>query len=300
MHLFITGASGFIGTAVARQLLAAGHTLTGVARSDASAGRLAAAGVAVQRGDLEDVGSLAGAMRNADGIVHIAVGGPRGVTEADERVVAAMIDALAGRDAPLIVTSGVGVYAGIGLPLVDEDTPLDNPIPPQAPRVRLEAQAVAAAARGVRAMVLRPAHAYGAGGCGIFTRMQIDYAARSGAGGYVGDGAVPYGTVHLEDLAAAYDAALQHGRAGARYNIVGQTLSTRDVAGAVADAVGADGRTAALTAAQAQEAWGPLAGVLIAAPRISSLRATRELQWTPRSATLTYELIHGSLRRAQA
>ena len=299
MHLFITGASGFIGTAVARHLLAAGHTLTGVARSEGSASRLTAAGVAVQHGDLEDAGRLAGAMAEAEGVVHIAVGGPRGVTDADQRAVAVMIEALQGRDAPLIVTSGVGVYAGIGLPVVDEETPLDAPVPPQVPRVRLEEQTVAAAARGVRAMVLRPAHAYGSGGCGIFTRMQIEYATRSGTAAYVGEGAVPYGTVHLEDLAAAYVAALRHGRAGTRYNIVGHTFSTREVAGAVAHAVGADGRPVSLSAAQAQDAWGPLSGVLIAAPSISSLRATRELQWTPRSPTLTHELIHGSLRRTQ-
>lgn len=299
MHLIITGASGFIGTAVARHLLAAGHRLTGLARSDASASRLAAAGVGVHRGDLEDAASLAPVLAAADGVVHIAVGGPRGVTDVDQQAVQVMIEALEGRNAPLIVTSGVGVYAGIGLPVVDEDTPLDAPIPPQVARVRLEEQAVQAAARGVRAIVLRPAHAYGSGGCGIFTRIQIDYAARTGAAAYVGDGAVPYGTVHLEDLAAAYVAALQHGRAGARYNIVGHTVSTRELAGAVADATGAEGRTVSLSAAQAQEAWGPLAGVLIAAPNISSLRATRELQWTPQAPTMTHELIHGSLRRVQ-
>src|SRR5690606_18078870 len=138
---------------------------------------------------------------------------------------------------------------------------------------------------------------YGQGQAGRFTLMQLDYAERTGAAGYVGEGAVPYGTVHIEDLAAAYVAALERAPAGSRYNLVGTTVTTRELAGAMSHAVGAGGRTVSLTPEEAHQAWGPLAGLLVAGPMASALRATVDLGWTPRAATLPYELVHGSLRR---
>ncbi len=297
MHLFVTGASGYIGGAVARHLVQAGHTVTVLARSDEAAARLAAAGFTVQRGDVEHPASLAPAAAAADAVVHNAVGGARGVSDVDAAALDAMLDALAGRDAALLLTSGLGVYAGSRAAVVDEDTPLDSAIPPQVPRVRLEEQALRAADRGVRTVVLRPAHVYGRGHAGAFTRMQLDHAERTGAGAYVGEGTVPYGTVHVDDLAAAYLAALERAPAGARYNVVGSTLTTRELAGAVAHAVGAAGRTRSLTPDEAREAWGPLAGLLIGGPSILALRVVVELGWTPRAPSMLHELVHGTLRR---
>lgn len=298
MQLFVTGASGYLGNTVARHLVRSGHSVTALARSDADADRLAAQGMRVHRGDLGEPESFAPAVAAAEGVVHLAVGGPHGVTDADAAALHAMVEALAGRNAPLLLTSGLGVYAGVRAAVVDEDTPLSTAVPPQVPRVRLEAQALQAAARGVRAVVLRPGHVYGHGSAGPFTRMQLDYAARTGAAGYLGEGAAPYSTVHLDDLAAAYAAALERAPAGARYNLVGHTPNTRDLAGAVGHAVGAAGRTVSLTPEAAQEAWGPFAGLLAGGPAVSSLRAVVELEWTPRGATLPFELVHGSLRRA--
>jgi nucleoside-diphosphate-sugar epimerase len=189
------------------------------------------------------------------------------------------------------------VYAGTRDGVVDESTPLDAAVLPQRPRVRLEERALRAAERGVRTVVLRPAHVYGRGQAGLFTRMQIDYAVRAGAGAYVGDGATPYATVHVDDLAAAYLAALERAPAGSRYNLVGGTIPTRELAGAVGYAAGAGGRTVALTAAEALAAWGPLAGTLMSTPLVASLRAVVDLGWTPRAASLPYELVHGTLRR---
>lgn len=299
MHLFVTGASGFIGGAVARHLARNGHTITALARSEGSAERLAAEGFRVHRGDLNAPDSFRSAAAAADGVIHTAVGFPKGVTEADAAALDAMIEALAGRDAPLLLTSGLAVYAGLQNAVVDEDTPLDAAIPPQLPRVRLEEQALRAAARGIRAVVLRPAHAYGHGQAGRFTLMQLDYAGRTGAGAYVGEGAMGYGTVHIDDLAAVYRLALEQAPAGSRYNIVGHTVTTRALAGAVSHAVGAGGRTVSLTSEEAQEAWGPLGGLLASFPTVSALRAVVELAWTPRAPTLPYELVHGSLRRSR-
>lgn len=180
MHLFITGASGYIGGAVARHLVHLGHTVTALARSEASASRLAAEGLRVHLGDLEDAETLRPALAQAEGVIHVAIGGPRGVTEADAAALEAMIDALAGKDAPLILTSGLGVYAGSQAVVADEETPLDTVTPFQAPRLHLEEQALRAAERGVRAVVLRPGHVYGHGHAGVFTRMQLDYAERTG------------------------------------------------------------------------------------------------------------------------
>jgi nucleoside-diphosphate-sugar epimerase len=297
MHLFVTGASGYIGGAVARHLVGIGHTFTALARSEASARLLGEAGFGVHLGDVEDARTLEPALAEAEGVIHVAVGGPRGVTEADAAALEAMVEALAGRDAPLILTSGLGVYAGSQAAVADEETALDDVTPFQAPRVRLEEQALRAAERGVRAVVLRPGHVYGQGHAGAFTRMQIDYAERTGAGGYVGEGATPYGTVHVDDLAAAYAAALERAPAGSRYNLVGHTLTTRELAVAMGHAAGAAGRTVSLTPEDAQQAWGALAGLLRGGPIVSAVKAVVELEWTPRAPTLPYELVHGSLRR---
>lgn len=297
MRIFVTGATGYLGGAVARRLAAAGHAVTALARSDDAASRLAAQGFAVHRGDVHDPASLAAAASQAEGVIHMAVGGPGGVTDADAVALDALVGALAGRDAPILLTSGLGVYAGSRAAIVDEATPLDDVVPAQRPRVLLEEHALRAVARGVRAVVLRPAHVYGRGHAGAFTRLQLDHAARSGAGAYVGDGSAPYGTLHVDDLAEAYVAALDRAPAGARYNLVGSTLVTRELAGAVSHAVGAGGRTVSLTADEARAAWGPLAAVLIGGPAVVALRAVVELGWTPRGASLPFELVHGTLRR---
>jgi nucleoside-diphosphate-sugar epimerase len=296
LHYFVTGASGYIGGAIARFLVRGGHTVTALARSDATAARLHAAGLRVHRGDLLDPNGFAPALEAADGVVHTAVGGPRGVTDADAAALDAMVQVLAGRGVPLLLTSGLGVYAGAREPVVDEDTLLTTPTPGQAPRVRLEELALRTEVRGIRPVVIRPGHVYGRGSAGAFTRMQVEYALRHGAGAYVGDGAVPYNTVHIDDLVEVYAAALDRAPAGRRYNVVGHTLTTREVASAVSHAVGAGGRTISLTPEQAIDAWGSLGISLSSAPFVCSLRTVLELKWTPRAPTLPFELVHGSLR----
>jgi nucleoside-diphosphate-sugar epimerase len=298
MKIFVTGGSGYIGGAVTRALKAAQHEVIALTRSDSAATELAKEGTTVQRGDCFDPGSYASALRDVDGIVHVAVGMSGGVGDRDFAAFDAMADALAGTNKPLILTSGLGVYFGNRAPVVDEQTPLDDVIPPQVARVKLENHAVRAAERDVRVVVLRPAHAYGQGRAGIFTRIQLEHAKRTGVAPYIGDGANLMSFVHIDDLAAAYLAALVKGRAGARYNVLASTLTTREVAAAVSFAVGAEGRTRSIPLAEAKDTWGPLGPLLANAPPTSALRAAVELEWSPRAPSLQWELVHGSLRSA--
>ncbi|HZU32839.1 MAG TPA: SDR family oxidoreductase [Candidatus Angelobacter sp.] len=232
MRVFVTGATGFIGTAVVKELIDAGHQVLGLARSDAGVKSLIAAGVQAHRGDVEDLESLRRGAAASDGVIHTAFIHDFSKFEAnckiDRRAIEALGSALAGSDRPLIVTSGTAVAYTPGRPSTEDDAP-NSPMP----RVASEQAADAVAAKGVRVSVIRLPQVHDPVKQGLITYLAA-VAREKGISAYIGDGLNRWPAVHVLDAAHLYRLALEKGSAGARYNAVAEEgVPLREIAEAI-------------------------------------------------------------------
>lgn len=237
MNIFMTGATGFIGSIVIEELKAAGHQVAGLARSDAAAGTLGGWGVEARRGDVADVDLLADYARASDGVIHCAFGHDFSkyaeAGEADLAAVSAMADALAGSGKPLVVTSGLTASTP-GRPSTEADPAQTEGM--VAVRGRPETLALESSGRGVRSVVVRlPPCVHDVGGQGLASLL-IETARRTGVSGYPGAGANRWPAVHRRDAARLFRLALEAGEPGQRLHAVAEGgVPLR----AIAEAIGA-------------------------------------------------------------
>ncbi|HVH13646.1 MAG TPA: NAD-dependent epimerase/dehydratase family protein [Longimicrobium sp.] len=287
MRVFMTGATGYVGSAVAEALRAAGHDVVGLARSDEAARQLESAGHGVLRGSLRDTDVLARGAREADATIHAAATGGADQAEVDTAAVDVMLDALAGSGRPFIYTSGVWVLGATGDRVADEDAPLD-PTPLVAWRVEVERTVVKAASRGISSVVLRPGVVYGRGG-GTPGGL-VATGRKKGIVRYVGDGSQRWPLVHVDDLAELYVLALG-APAGSVLNATGPSVPAREIAEAAARATGAHVESWPLEDARAR--LGAYADALALDQRVSAGRALA-LGWRPSRPSLLDEMRSGS------
>ena len=289
MQVFLTGATGYIGTAVADRLRAAGHTLTGLARSDAAASRLTAAGIRPVRGDFADPKSVGSAARSADGVISLATTYNPAV---DGPAIDAILEALTGSDKPFIYTSGIWSHGDTGGAVVDETTP-PKPAALVQWRQAVEDRVLDGARRGIRTVVIRPAIVYGRAG-GIPAGF-VDSAQKEGAARFVGTGENRWPFVHVDDLADLYLLALERAPAGSLLlGVSGPSHPVRDVAAAASRGAGAGGRTTAWPLEDARKTLGAYADALVLDQQASGRRAKETLGWQPRRPDVLEDVERGS------
>jgi nucleoside-diphosphate-sugar epimerase len=287
MRVFVTGATGFIGSAVVPELIKAGHQVLGLARSEAGAKSLAAAGAQVHRGDVEDLDSLRGGAAASEGVIHTAFVHDfsrfKEVCEIDRRAIEALGAALVGTDRPLIVTSGTAVAHAQGRPSTEDDVP-NSPVP----RVASEEAAAAVASRGVRVSVVRLPQVHDTVKQGLVSYL-IAVAREKGVSAYIGDGLNCWTAVPVLDCARLYRLVLEKGSAGARYNAVAEEgVPLRQIAEAIGR--GLKLPVVSLSPEQAREHFGWLAEFVGFDLRASGKLTQERLGWKPTGPRLITDL----------
>lgn len=239
MRIFLTGATGFVGSCVLPELLAAGHQVLGLARSDAGAAALIAAGAEAHRGTLDDLPSLRAGAERADAVIHTAFDHDFANfvanCEKDRRVITAIGAALLGSDRPFLITSGVGMGSpGPGQPAVEGVFDAAHP----NPRIASEQAGNALLDRGIDLRTVRLPQVHDTRRQGLITPY-IAMARQKGVVAYVGDGANRWSAAHVSDVARLYALALDRGAAGMRFHAVAEEgVKTRDIAETVAAGLG--------------------------------------------------------------
>jgi len=319
MKILVTGATGFIGGAVARKLSQQGHEVVALSRSGGAAAKLEAAGLTPIAGDFANPASLAAPAAQVDAVVSTAsIGQVEGTPESfakDRDAVAVMTKALGDSGKPLIFTSGSAIFAvftkGEASPTIfDEDHPVPLPAsvfaPPEAeiPRPFIDAFGAAMAPRaetetavrkasGVRGIAIRPGLVYGEGK-GYDLPNLIALAKTHGSAPHLGVGGVRQGYVHIDDLVELYVRALERAPAGTMLHAVTEEIALGDLAAAVSRLVGAGGRTEALSLMEMYTRGGGGGVSLSVNKRLASEKTRKVLDWTPTQYDILEDVEHGS------
>jgi nucleoside-diphosphate-sugar epimerase len=294
MRVFLTGATGFIGSRIVPELINAGYQVLGLARSDAGAQFLAAAGAQVQRGDLEDLESLRAGAAASDAVIHVAFRHDwtrfAESCELDKRAIEAIGAVLRGSSRPFIVSSGVGVAQGRAA--TEDDPPLSSP---SLPRVS-EVTAIALVDGGVNASVMRLPQVHDTEKQGLITPL-IAIARAKGVSAYIGDGHNRWPAAHVTDVALLYRLALEKGTAGARYHAVAEEgVPLKDIATAIGR--GLNVPVTSISPVQAQDHFGFLGFFAGRDAHISSAKTRAKLGWNPTGPELLTDL--GNMRYTQS
>jgi len=286
MRVFVTGASGFVGAAVIHELKQAGHHVIGLARSDASAAALEAAGFEVHRGDIEDLDSLRAGAAKADGVIHTAFNHDFSRFQAscahDALVIEALAAPLEGTKRPLIITSGIGVLPHGSL-LTEDVMPPTGPA--AHPRTATEHASMAAATRGVKVSVVRlPPSVHGEGDHG-FVPLLINLARQKGLAAYLGEGRNRWPAVHRLDAAELFRRVAELGRPGAAYHGAAEVgVPFADLTAVIGRRLGLPVQRERVEAAAAHFGWFEKFAAMD--NPCSSEATQRELGWQPRRTGL--------------
>ena len=294
MRIFVTGATGFIGSAVVPELIGAGHQVVGFARSDRSADALAAAGAEVQRGSLDDLDSLHRAAAASDGVIHLAFkhdlafsGNFQSAADADLRAIETLGDALSGSERPLVIASGV-----LGIAPGRVATEQDRSGAEAGPRAVSALATLALASRGVRSSVLRLAPTVHGEGDQGFVASLIGVARAKGVSGYVGDGSNRWPAVHVLDAAKLFRLALEKAPAGAvLHGVADEGVPVRTLAEVIGQHLGLP--VVSISPDDAGKHFGWLAGMIGADAPASSAQTRELLGWQPKRPELLDDLDQG-------
>jgi nucleoside-diphosphate-sugar epimerase len=297
MRVFVTGASGWIGSAAVDELLAAGHEVVGLARSDTSAASLEAKGARVRRGDLDDLDSIRGGAEDADAVIHLAnkhdFDDPAVSNKAERSAVEAIGEVLAGSDRPFLLASGTAGLAPGREGTENDRSPFHGP---GAPRGGSENLAMEYVDRGVGTVSLRFAPTVHGDGDHGFVATLTGIARTKGAAGYVGDGTNRWSAVHRSDAGRLVRLGLEKAPAGAFLHAVGETgVPTRAIAEAIGRGLGVPVKSVPAEDAAAHFGW---IGAIFAMDLPASSALTQELLgWTPTGPTLLEDLAGGAYFR---